>query len=499
MGKTYRVGCKKLNNEGKGEFVFNNSKFAVKNFLPGEKGQIELIHVKDETYAKLVSIDTFSKDRIKPDCPVFEHCGGCQLRHVSYEKSLEIKDDMMKELYGDLYKGHIIGMDNPDNYRDKCFASFKNESEIGHSKRNDNFGNQKKDRGYIAKKLEDRYYSGKNGIISGLYEENSHRVIKVSKCLSENKLANDIIEYVTKVANELRIPAYNEDRNDGVLRHIYVRIGHYTNEAMVVIVVGTNDFRDKIKLSKAITEKFKEVKTVFINYNDRKTSAVLSEKYELLYGEGYITDKIDDLTFRLSPSSFYQVNPVQAKKLYSEAVEMAGLKKDDVVLDAYCGIGTISLLEAKKAKEVYGVEVNKKAIEDAKINARINKIENVTFVAEDAGEYMKKCSADNKKMNVVVLDPPREGCEKAFIDAMMKMEPERIVYISCNPVTQKRDIDIMKKCGYEIKEIKAVDMFPFSSHVETVVLLSKKHVNPKAYVEIGVDAEEYYKIKGEKL
>ena len=448
MGKKYRVGCKGLDEYGKGKVVFNNRPFSVPYFLPGEKGEIELVFRAKETGAKLVSLDKTAEDRVKVDCPVYESCGGCQVMHLSYESQLAWKQKKIAELFPQEQElgiiAPIIPMEQPWNYRHKIYASFSN---------------------------------GKKGeILAGIYEENSHKVVKTEQCRIQHKLANDIISTIVEIMRKGKIPAYNEDRGTGVLRHAYIRIGEKTDQVMVVLVTGSKEFREKKLFVEGLCKKFPQITTIIHNINSAKTSMVLGKKETVLYGPGSIEDELCGLKFEISSQSFYQVNPVQTEKLYETAVEFAGLTGKETVLDAYCGIGTISMVAAKKAKEVIGVEVNETACMDAKKNARKNNCQNVHFVAEDAGEYMVQLSKEKSalKPEVVFMDPPRSGSDAKFINSMVQMAPEKIVYISCNPKTQKVDIDMLKKKGYRVEKMQAVDCFCHTWHVENIALLVRK-------------------------
>ncbi len=448
MGKKYRVGCKGLDEYGKGKVVFNNRPFSVPYFLPGEKGEIELAYKAKETTAKLVSLDKKSEHRVETGCPVYESCGGCQVMHLNYAQQLIWKQQKIAELFPEeQQKGlisPIIAMEEPWNYRHKVYASFSN---------------------------------GKKGeIIAGIYEENSHRVVKTGQCRIQHPLANEIISVIAGVMKKKRIPAYNEDTGNGVLRHVYIRIGEKTGQVMVVLVTGSREFKEKNWVVEELRKKFPQITTILHNVNSARTSMVLGKKETVLYGKGTIEDELCGLTFELSSQSFYQVNPVQTEKLYETAVTFAGLSGKEVVLDAYCGIGTISMVAAGQAKEVVGVEVNEAACVDAGKNAKKNGCKNVRFLAADAGEYMVRLAKDAKadKPDVVFMDPPRSGSDAKFLNSLVQMAPEKVVYISCNPVTQKRDIEFLKKKGYRVAKMQAVDCFCHTYHVENIALLVRK-------------------------
>lgn len=449
MGKKYRIGCKGLDEYGKGKIVFNNRPFSVSYMLPGEKGDIELVFHAKETGARLVTLDTASENRVEVECPVYESCGGCQVMHLRYEAQLAWKQQKIEELFPEEKVQGIIApilaMENPWNYRHKIYASFSNKKRGGE-------------------------------LIAGIYEENSHRVVKTEKCRIQHPLANEIITFLADFMRKNHIPAYNEDQGKGVLRHVYIRIGEKTGQVMVVLVTGCKEFKEKNLFVEALRKNFPQITTVIHNVNSAKTSMVLGKKETVLYGTGTIEDELCGLKFEISTQSFYQVNPVQTEKLYKTAVEFAGLTGTETVLDAYCGIGTISMVAAKQAGEVIGVELNGAACMDAKKNAKKNGCENVRFIQADAGEYMVQLAKDKeaKKPEVVFMDPPRSGSDGKFLNSLGKLAPEKIVYISCNPVTQKLDIDILKKNGYRVAKMQAVDCFCHTYHVENVALLVRK-------------------------
>lgn len=445
MGKKYRVGCKGLDEFGKGKIVFNNKPFSVPYMLPGEKGDIELVFHAKETGAKLVSLDKASEDRVAPECPVYESCGGCQVMHMEYQAQLAWKQKKIEEMFQEeAGKGlilPIVGMEEPWNYRHKIYASFQ---------------------------------PGKKGeVLAGIYEENSHRVVKTAKCRIQHSLANEIIVFLAEFMRKKHIPAFNEDQGKGVLRHVYIRIGEKTGQVMVVLVTGCKEFKEKNMFVEELKKAFPQITTIIHNINSAKTSMVLGKKETVLYGPGVIEDELCGLKFDISAQSFYQVNPVQTEKLYETAVNFAGLTGKETVLDAYCGIGTISMVAAKHAKEVLGVELNETACQDAKKNAKKNGCTNVRFIAADAGDYMVGL-ANNKtavKPEVVFMDPPRSGSDGKFINSVAKLAPKKIVYISCNPMTQKSDIELFKKKGYRVEKMQAVDCFCHTWHVENIALL----------------------------
>lgn len=376
-------------------------------------------------------------------CPVSRKCGGCQLMNLSYPEQLKFKQAKVVKLLGSFHRvNEIKGMDIPFHYRNKVQAAFG------------------------------RTRSGE--IISGVYQSSTHNIVKTEKCLIEDVKADEIILTIRKLVKEFKLTVYDERKGNGFLRHVLVKRGFATNEIMVVLVTGTGVFPSKNNFIKALLSIHPEITTIVQNINNKFTSMVLGEKETVLFGKGYIEDVLCGCTFRISPKSFYQINPVQTEILYGKAIEFAGLSGNERVIDAYCGIGTIGIVASKKAGEVIGCELNPDAIKDARINAKINEIQNISFVCADAGEFMVGMKEQGEKCDVLFMDPPRAGSDKKFLSCAVSLSPEKIVYISCNPETQQRDLYYLIKNGYKVNKIQPVDMFPYTSHVETVVLLTKK-------------------------
>ena len=375
-------------------------------------------------------------------CPHSKKCGGCQYQGIEYQEQLKKKQKYVQSLLGMYGKVcPIIAMDHPHGYRNKVHGVFGRDR--------------------------------KGNIISGIYEENSHRIVPIDQCMIEDQKSQEIIRTIRGMLKSFKIRTYDEDTGYGLLRHVLVRRGFASNEIMVVLVTVSPIFPSKNNFVKALRKEHPEITTVVLNVNDRKTSMVLGNRDIVLYGKGFIRDTLCGCTFRISPQSFYQVNPVQTEKLYRTAVEFAGLSGTEVVLDAYCGIGTIGITAAAKAKEVLGVELNPDAVRDARINAKENKIKNIRFCQGDAGEFMQAMASAKEKADVLFMDPPRAGSDEKFLDSAVKMGPKKIVYISCNPQTQARDLKYLTGHRYKVDRIQPVDMFPFTNHVESVVLLSK--------------------------
>ena len=381
-------------------------------------------------------------DKIKK-CPYAGKCGGCQYQGMDYGSQLKEKQKYVQKLLKNYGKPEpILGMENPYYYRNKVHAVYKHQ---------------------------------KNGeIISGIYEEGTHKVVPVESCQIENQEADKVIQTIRKLAKSFKIKIYNEDSGYGLLRHVLIRYGRVTGEMMVVLVAASPIFPSKNNFVKALRKEHPEITTVVLNINDKSTSMVLGERNIILYGKGYIEDELCGCRFRISPNSFYQVNPVQTEVLYQKAISLAGLSGKEKVIDAYCGIGTIGLIAASHCKEVIGIELNKEAVKDAVGNAKRNGIKNVRFYQGDAGDFLVSMAQKGEKADVVFMDPPRAGSSEKFMESAVKMGPEKIVYISCNPDTLERDLKYLTRKGYQVDRICPVDMFPFTDNIENVCLLSRK-------------------------
>ena len=376
-------------------------------------------------------------------CPVEKKCGGCQFLHLTYEEQLAWKQKQLSKLMKPLCPVHAItGMKDPLHYRNKVHAVFTHRRD--------------------------------GEIISGIYEEGTHNVVKVDECLLENQTADAIIRDIRQLLKSFKIKTYNEDTGYGLFRHALIRCGHKTNQVLVVLVLGSPILPSKNNFVKALLKLHPEITSIVLNVNDKKTSMVLGEKETVLYGKGYIEDELCGRRFRISPKSFYQINSVQTEFLYGKAIELANLTGKERVIDAYCGIGTIGLVAAQKAGEVIGVELNPDAVRDANRNAKMNQTENITFYQNDAGVFMTEMAEAGEHADVVFMDPPRAGSDEAFLTSVVRLAPDRIVYISCNPETLARDVAWLKKHRYQAEGCWGYDMFPFTGHVEAVCLLSKK-------------------------
>ncbi len=389
-------------------------------------------------------------------CPYVKKCGGCNMLDGDYVGHLKLKQKLVEGyLQGICKVMPITGMQDPYHYRNKVHAVYANT---------------------------------KQGVISGVYQEGTHRVVPVEECRIEDRKADQIIQDIRGLLKSFRMKAYDEDRGFGFLRHVLIRRGFHSGEIMVVLVTGTPVFPSKNNFIKALRKLHPEITTIIQNINDRKTSMVLGEREILLYGKGYIEDQLCGKTFRISAKSFYQVNPVQTEFLYGKAVELAGLTGKERVIDAYCGIGTIGLIASDGAAETLGIELNPDAVRDAIRNAKVNGVKNIRFYQADAGAYMVQMAEQGEHADVVFMDPPRAGSDEAFLSSVVKLAPERIVYISCNPETLARDLKYLVKQGYVAGEAWPYDMFPWTGHVETVILLSRKA--PDAEIKVRLDMSE---------
>ncbi|SFG17789.1 23S rRNA (uracil1939-C5)-methyltransferase [Lachnospiraceae bacterium C7] len=375
-------------------------------------------------------------------CKYKKKCGGCDYQGLTYEEQLEKKQRHVNRLlkkYGKVQR--IVGMKDPYHYRHKVNAAFT--------------------------------YTRAGKILAGTYKEGTHDVVDIPECQIENLECKKVINTIKKLIKSFKIKTYDEDTGYGLLRHVMVRKSYYNDEIMVVLVLSSPILPSKNNFVKALRKEVPQISTVVINVNDKNTSMVLGERNITIYGKGFIEDKLCGLTFRISPSSFYQVNPEQTEKIYYKAMEYAKVSSKKTVIDAYCGTGTIGLVASKNAKEVIGVELNKDAVKDAIINAKKNNMRNIKFYNEDATEYMLKASSKKQKTDVIIMDPPRSGSTEEFMAAAVKMSPNRISYVSCNPETLARDLEYFTKNGYEVKEITPYDQFPFTKHIECVCCLRK--------------------------
>jgi 23S rRNA (uracil1939-C5)-methyltransferase len=440
-----------IGHEGEGVGRVNGFTLFIQGALPGEKVRAKVMKLKKQFgYAKLLEVLESSADRVEPPCPVYKQCGGCQLQHLSYEAQLVWKRQSVVdslERIGKLNMDGItvhptLGMSDPWRYRNKAQVPLGNSE---------------------------------GGLIAGFYATGSHRIIDMNECLIQHDDTNQIVQEVRRIAGSLGITAYDEERDTGLLRHVVVRVGFATGEIMVVLVLNGDKLPHEKQLVEGILAVVPGVASVCLNVNREKTNVIFGRKTKVLWGAEVIYDSIGDVKFAISARSFYQVNPVQTEVLYGKALAYAELTGVETVIDAYCGIGTISLFLAQQARKVYGVEIVPEAIEDARKNAELNGISNVEFVVGAAEEVMPKWQEQGVRGDVVVVDPPRKGCDQALLDAIIAMQPERVVYVSCNPATLARDLRVLEDGGYRTVEVQPVDMFPHTVHVECCVSLVRKH------------------------
>ncbi|WP_282156032.1 23S rRNA (uracil(1939)-C(5))-methyltransferase RlmD [Cytobacillus gottheilii] len=443
-----QVEFEDLTHDGAGVAKVDGYPIFVQGALPGEKANIKVIKVNKGygigRLAELLERSHFRVDIAKEDSHKY---GGCQLQHISYEGQLTFKENQVRQVLTrigkleDVKVHPVLGMEHPWHYRNKA------QVPVGEK-------------------------DGK--LISGFFKPRSHEIIETDESLIQLPEVDQAIQTVKEICSELGVKAYNEETHKGDLRHIMARYGKETGELMVVMITRTPDFPNKDKIVAEIVKRLPKVKSIVHNINSKRTNVILGDKVKVLWGSEVIYDYIGDVKFAISALSFYQVNPDQTKVLYDKTLEYAGLAGNETVIDAYCGIGTISLFLAQKAKKVYGVEIVQEAIEDAKRNADLNDITNAEFAVGKAEEVIPKWYEQGIKADVLVVDPPRKGCDEALLQTIIEMKPKKVVYVSCNPATLARDLRILEDGGYKTLEVQPVDMFPQTTHVECVALIELK-------------------------
>ena len=443
------VTIEDMGKDGEGIGKVDGFTLFIKDAVIGDVVEAKLMKVKKNYgYARLMKIVTPSADRVEPKCPVYRQCGGCQIQALDYQAQLKFKERKVRgnlERIGgftDIPLEPIMGMEEPYHYRNK--AQFP----VG---------------------------MDKNGeIVTGFYAGRTHDIIPNTKCYLGSEGNEEILQVVLDYMKTYNVSAYDEAKGKGLVRHILIRTGFTSGEIMVCLVINGKKLPKSEKLVEAL-KKIQGMTSITFNVNEKRTNVILGEEIKLLWGRTYIQDNIGDITYRISPLSFYQVNPVQTKKLYETALEYADLKGEETVWDLYCGIGTISLFLAQRAKQVYGVEIVPQAIEDARENAVLNHIENAKFYVGKAEEVLPELyDQEGIYADVIVVDPPRKGCDEKCLETIVKMQPKRVVYVSCDSATLARDLRYLCDRGYEVKRVRGCDMFPMTGHVETVCLLSKK-------------------------
>lgn len=415
---------------------------------------------------------------VAPQCPHARECGACQHVNEPYAQQLARKDERMRELFAGFAGARvlpILGMEEPYRYRNKVISPYAQGSRMDEPRKGRRAAHGKDGRrahgsGRARAQSVPRYR-----ILCGMYAAGTHRIVETDGCLVENQQAKRVILTIRQIMPKFGIQPYNEDTGAGFLRHSVVRVGHTSGEVLVTLVTNGVEFPASRAFCRELVKRCPFITTVVQNVNTRQTNVILGEREQRLYGPGFILDKLCGLSFRISSQSFYQVNAVQTEVLYNTAVELAAFTGGERAIDAYCGTGTIGLVAAAHgAGEVIGVDSVESAIRDARQNARHNGVENARFVAADAGDFMRQLAAEGQYADVVLMDPPRAGSSKEFLDALALLAPSRVVYISCNPETQVRDCRRLRDHGYELQTVQPVDMFPHTDHVETIALLSRK-------------------------
>ena len=431
-----------LTHEGAGVAKVDGYPLFVPNALPGEKAQIKVLKTsKGYGFGKLIETYEESPYRVTAPCPIYKECGGCQLQHLSYEGQLLAKQKQVRDVLTRIGKLEnvtvhpTLGMSDPWRYRNKS------QVPIGEHE---------------------------GGLIGGFYQQRSHQIIDMKSCLIQQEKNDEVIQKVKDICNKNGVRAYDEQRHKGDLRHIMARYGLVTGDVMIVLVTKAKDLPNRKKIIADIRENIAGVKSIVQNVNPKKTNVIMGDETRVLWGQEVIYDYIGDVRFAISARSFYQVNPEQTKVLYDKALEYAALTGKEEVIDAYCGIGTISLFLAQKAKSVFGVEIVPEAIEDAKRNAELNNITNANFAVGKAEEVIPAWYEKGHKADVLVVDPPRKGCDEALLQTIIDMKPKKVVYVSCNPGTLARDLRVLEDGGYRTVEVQPVDMFPQTTHVEVV-------------------------------
>ena len=442
-----------IDNGYEGEGIARIDHFTV--FIPGaisgEKIRIVIVKVASSfAYGKILEIIDNSPNRVQNiDCTTYKRCGGCNLRHMQYAKTLELKRNIVQNLVNKTLKTKVqvnstIGMENPFHYRNKA------QYPVGLNK------------------------EGKP--IIGVFANRTHEVIETNHCQIQKEESEDIAKFICEFAEKNKISVYNEETRKGLLRHIVIKVGFQTKEIMCILVINGKEINNEKELVRELVSRFPNIKTIVKNSNTSNTNVILGKENTVIYGGGYIYDKLGDYTFKISPLSFYQINPAQTEKLYNLALEKAELTGKETLLDLYCGIGTIGIFMAKKAKKVYGIEIVEEAIKDAKENCKLNHITNAEYYAGDTEKLLANLiEKENIEPEVVVVDPPRKGLDKITIENLKKIKSKKTIYISCNPATLVRDLSYLEEV-YDIKEIQPVDMFPFTSHVECCAVLYLKQI-----------------------
>lgn len=446
--KEYIVDIVDIGQGGVGIGKYDGFTVFVDGGLIGDKIKVKIIKSK-KNYAVGDIVEIFEKSpfRVARKCSEsLRQCGGCQIQELDYQKQLDIKTNEVKQVIArigkldDVVIHDTLGMENPFRYRNKAQFPIQKKNDMP---------------------------------IIGFYKKKSHDLISTDECIIQHEVNDKIMKIIKTYIRAYNVSIYDEKTHKGLLRHLVTKVGFTTGEVMIVLVANGRKLPHLNELASVLKENIPGFKTLVVNVNTQKTNVILGKENIVSYGDGIIRDYIGELVFEISPLSFFQVNPVQTEVLYNKALEYANLGENDTVFDIYCGIGTISLFLAQKAKKVYGIEIIEDAIKDAKRNAEINDMDNVEFYVGKAEEVVPKMYREGKRANVVVVDPPRKGCDEKVLDTIVSMQPDRVVYVSCNPSTLARDLAYLNDRGYKCREIQPVDMFPHSVHVENVALITK--------------------------
>ncbi|MFN7251512.1 MAG: 23S rRNA (uracil(1939)-C(5))-methyltransferase RlmD [Anaerobacillus sp.] len=450
VGQEFLITIKRLGINGEGVGYYKRQVVFVPGALPGEEVFVTVTDTKEKfSEAKIKRIRLKSKDRIEPPCPVYDKCGGCQLQHLDYQAQLREKQDIVRQAFerhtnlaGDkLPLQETIGMDNPWSYRNKS------QLQVGHDQ---------------------------HEVIAGLYGMNSHQLIDISECAVQHPATNKVTQTMKAILQELKIPIYHEKKRKGVVRTIVTRVGFSTGDVQLVLITATKELPHKEQIIEEIKKRLPEVKSVLQNINGRRTSLIFGDETIHLHGEEVIQEALGDLQFELSARAFFQLNPIQTVKLYDEVKKAAQLTGTEKLVDAYCGVGSIGLWLAPYVQELRGMDVIPESIEDARRNAEKHGFSHAQFEEGKAEEILPKWLKQGWKPDVFVVDPPRTGCDRKLLDTIIKVKPKRIIYVSCNPSTLAKDVDVLMKAGFKLQNLQPVDMFPHTSHVECCVLLEKK-------------------------
>ncbi len=444
------LGVAKITGYGENNEFYENYPIFVVGALPQEQGIIEINRLtKSYGYGTIIKMfsDTYTLDRVQPKCENYPLCGGCNLMHMSYKAQLKFKQNMVKETIeriGNVYNAHIneIIPTNPFNYRNKVQVPFGVNLENGKT-------------------------------IAGFYKRDTHRIIPLNKCYIQSDISTSLTIFMKNLCNEYHIKGYDEKYHRGDIRHLLIKT-NALGEIMLVIVVLHQDIDNIKQVVDKVVKRYPTIKSVILNINKVRGNTTLGDKNIVLYQDPYLTDTLCNKTFRIGATSFYQVNHDQTEVLYTKALEIANINENDVLIDAYCGIGTIGIIASDYVKQVYGVEIVPEAIENAKQNLKINKVKNATYVCNKAEVQIVEWMNSNVPATIIVVDPPRKGCDEKLLETIYKMQIPKVLYISCNPATLARDLKYLVEHSYEVSTVQPVDMFPQSSHVETIVMLKLK-------------------------